>query len=138
MLFFTTIAAALSPVALKAQSADNGSKHRVIMAFTAGDSMQQKAVLNQLSNLREEWPKAKIVVMTYNKGLDLLLKDNKYAAKVQALNNAGIEFLACGNTMKTRNITAEQIVSFAPVVRAGIAEIVKRQEKGWTYIVGGF
>ena len=133
---FYAIALLFTPYSANAQ--DNGKKHKLIIAFTAPDSVQQKAVLNLLSNLREELPHAKISVIAYNKGLDLLLNDNRYAAKVKKLSEQGIEFLACGNTMKMRNILPEQVVPFAAVVKAGIAEIVKRQEKGWTYIVGGF
>lgn len=118
---------------------DTGKSHRIVFSFTSNDTMQMKAFLNQLSNVREEWPEAEIEVVAYNFGLDLMLKENnRFSAKVQSLHAKGIRFIACENTMNRRNIYHEQILPVAGFVKAGITEIVLKQEAGWSYIVGGF
>lgn len=118
---------------------DSGQGHRLVISFTRNDSNQMKAVLNQLQNITVEWPKAQYEVVAYNFGLDLLLKSNNpYAAKVAALQRKGVVFVACGNTMQKRNISADQLLPAIPVVKAAIPEIVLKQEQGWSYIVGGY
>lgn len=118
---------------------DTGKNHKIVFAFTSNDTMQMKAFLNQLSNVRDEWPDAEIEVVAYNFGIDLLLtENNRFAAKVTGLHNRGIRFIACENTMTRRKITHHQINASAGFVKAGIIEIVLKQEAGWSYIVGGF
>lgn len=135
-------AALLALVFLNSHTAtaqDTGKGHRIIIGFTQNDSMQMKALLNQLSNIEEEWPDAEVEVVVYNFGLDLLmLKDNPYAAKIQKLQKAGIRFVACENTMSRRKISREMLLDGIAFVKAGIPEIVLKQEAGWSYIVGGF
>ena len=50
----------------------------------------------------------------------------------------GVEFIACENTMKQKNMSKGSIISEATYVKMGIGEIVERQEQGWSYIKAGF
>jgi intracellular sulfur oxidation DsrE/DsrF family protein len=115
--------------------------HKIVFQFTnANDTLQQKAFVKQLENLTEHWPKAKYEVVLYNQGLELVMKNNtKYQARLQALKSKGVKFVVCENTLKNRKISKdafpEVLVEFIP---AGIAEIVEKQEQGWSYIKGGF
>ena len=45
-----------------------------------------------------------------------------------------VEFIACGNTMKTYKIGKKELLDGVEVVTAGIVELIERQRKGWTYI----
>lgn len=127
----------LAAGAVKAQ--EQGAAHRIVIGFTAQDTMQQKALLNQLTHIRAEWPEAQIEVVTYSFGIDLLLSNNTVSyAKVKALSQSGVAFKVCENTMKKRNIQSEQLHESAGLVKAGIPEIVLKQEQGWSYIVGGY
>ena len=115
--------------------------HKIVFQFTnANDTLQQKAFVKQLENITEYWPKAKYEVVLYNQGLELVMKNNtKYQSRLQALKSKGVKFVVCENTLKNRKISKdafpEILVGFVP---AGIAEIVEKQEEGWSYIRGGF
>ncbi len=116
-------------------------KHQIVFQFTnAKDTLQQKAFMKQLENLTAYWPNAEYEVVIYNQGLELIMKNNTlYHDRLIALKSKGVQFMVCENTMKNRKITKEMlqqdIVEYVP---AGIAEIVAKQEKGWSYIKGGF
>ncbi len=114
--------------------------HKVVFQFTnANDTMQQKAFTRQLQNLTEHWPKAKIEVVCYNNGIEYLLSaKSKHINAINELNKKGVQFMACQNTMNQRNIKPEDLLPIAVIVPAGIAEIVEKEEKGWSYIKGGF
>jgi intracellular sulfur oxidation DsrE/DsrF family protein len=46
--------------------------------------------------------------------------------------------VVCENTLKNRNISKDLLIPNVEFVPAGIAEIVEKQEEGWSYIKGGF
>lgn len=115
--------------------------HKIVFQFTnANDTLQQKAFVKQLENITEHWPNAKYEVVLYNQGLELVMKNNtKYQSRLQALKSKGVKFVVCENTLKNRKISKdafpEILVEYTP---AGIAEIVEKQEQGWSYIKGGY
>ena len=41
---------------------------------------------------------------------------------------------ACQNSMRDRNLKTEDLFPFVSQVDSGVAEIVRKQEKGWSYI----
>jgi intracellular sulfur oxidation DsrE/DsrF family protein len=115
--------------------------HKIVFQFTnANDTLQQKAFVKQLENITAHWPNAKYEVVVYNQGVELVMKNNtKYQARLQSLKAKGVKFVVCENTLKNRKISKdafpEILVGFVP---AGIAEIVEKQEEGWSYIKGGY
>ncbi|MBL7765008.1 MAG: DsrE family protein [Chitinophagaceae bacterium] len=122
---------------IKAQN----TAHKVVFQFTnANDTLQQKAFVKQLENLTGFWPEAQIEVVLYNQGVELVMLNNTtYVDRVKALHQQGVRFVICENTLKNRKIGKDAFdaewVEFTP---AGIAEIVLKQEQGWSYIKGGF
>ena len=122
-------------------SAQKKAEHNIVFQFTNGnDTLQQKAFVKQLENITEYWPQANYKVVIYNQGVELVfVTNNVYRNRLLALKQKGIQFVVCENTLKNRKITKESlqqdIVEYVP---AGIAEIVLKQEKGWSYIKGGF
>ncbi len=116
------------------------TQHKIVFQFTnANDSMQQKAFTKQLQNITDHWPSAQIEVVCYNNGIDYLLTTkSKHVKAIMELKKKGVKFVACQNTMTQRSIKAEDLLPEAEIVPAGIAEIVERQEEGWSYIKGGF
>lgn len=121
---------------LKAQS----NQHKIVFQFTNGqDTMQQKAFIKQLQNLTEHWPQANYEVVVYNQGLELvMLEKSKFIPEVLVLHKKGVRFVVCENTMKNRKIEKTAFIPEVEYVKAGIAEIVEKQEQGWSYIKGGF
>ena len=49
----------------------------------------------------------------------------------------GVVFTACENTMLKHHITKEMLIPISTTVPSGIAEIVLKQESGWSYLKGG-
>src|SRR5687767_13978177 len=115
-------------------------KHKIEVQFTkANDTMQQKAFTKLLQNVLEHWPTAQIEAVCYNNGIDYILSaKSKHTKAIADLKSKGVQFMACPNTMNQRNIKPEDLLPEVEIVPAGIAEIVEKQEKGWSYIKGGF
>ena len=115
-------------------------KHKIIFQFTnANDTLQQKAIVNQLTNLTTHWPNAKYEVVIHSMGLPFVMTSkSKQMQAIKALRAKGVRFLVCENTMKNQKVTKDQLISEVEYVPVGIAEIVEKQEQGWSYIKGGF
>lgn len=113
--------------------------HRVIFEVTADGNEQWEAVLNNVENVRKALGDATHVeVVAHGKGLGLLIaKGNKLAERMQKLAGDGVVFAACENTMKKKNLTKDQLVPFATTTDSGVAEVVRKQEAGWSYIKSG-
>lgn len=74
-------------------------------------------------------------IVAYSKGLKLLYKNNlSTAPRVDALMQVDVEFIACGNTMKTYKVKEEDLVEDSVVVTAGVVELLESVKAGWTYI----
>ena len=74
-------------------------------------------------------------IVAYSRGIKLLDKRNRTTAvRVDALMQYEVEFVACGNTMKTYKIDESELVEGSVVVTAGVVELLESVKKGWTYI----
>ena len=74
-------------------------------------------------------------IVAYSKGLKLLYKNNRTTAiRVDALMQYEVEFVACGNTMKTYKVDESELVEGSVVVTAGVVELLESVKRGWTYI----
>lgn len=69
----------------------------------------------------------------------LIQKNTGYLARLLKLHSNVVRFLICENTLKNRKISKEVFIpEIAEYIPAAIAEIVEKQEQGWSYIKDGF
>lgn len=117
---------------------DNGAGHKIVFQLTDNASQSQKALTNQLKNLTKGWPEAEFEVVVHSAGIGYLQKSkSQFATEIAALREAGVVFVACENTLKAKDISKDDILESAGFVRMGIAEVVLKQEAGWSYIKAG-
>jgi intracellular sulfur oxidation DsrE/DsrF family protein len=131
---------AFSMISIISMAQKKPDKHKIIFQFTNGiDTLQQKAMINQLNNLTTHWPKAKYEVVIHSMGLPFIMSaKSKQIQAIKALRTKGVRFVVCENTLKSQKVTKEQLMSEVEYIPVGIAEIVEKQEQGWSYVKGGF
>lgn len=114
-------------------------QHRIVFEVTMEGAEQWTAVLNNVENVRNALGAgSEIEVVAHSKGLGLLVaKDNPLADRMKKLADTGVVFAACENTMEKKNVSKEQLVPFATTTDSGVAEVVRKQEAGWSYIKSG-
>ena len=116
-------------------SIDNPRK--IVFPITRGDDESINHVLSSANNVLKFYgpEKVMIAIICYSKGIRTLLKrEKKIAARVKSLMTYDVEFIACGNTMRTKHIKKEDLIDGVEIVTAGIVELVERDLKGWIYI----
>ena len=127
--------AVLSILPMQAQT----KAHRVLFAMTSPDEADWQLTLNNMRNLITGMAPepVEIELVVYGPGIAFLKRDGVDAAEIQKLPSSHVHFMACGNAMRKQHLEASDLVAGSEVVPAGIVEIVKKQEQGWSYIKAG-
>lgn len=109
----------------------------VVLGVSSGDDETIQHVLSTANNVLKFYGPEKVHmrIVAYYHGIRTVLKSERaFAPRVNALQQYGVEFVACGNTMQTKNIQPSELLDGVEIVSAGIAEIIERSAEGAVYI----
>jgi len=110
--------------------------YKVVFDLTSKDSNDQKAVIRWLNEVSKAEPTAKMEVVMYGQGLDLVTKGKSAVSDdvVQLAANKNIAFKVCRVAMKAHNLTENDLLQGVQTVPDGIYEVISKQREGWGYI----
>ncbi len=115
--------------------------HRVVYQLNKADATYQEHILFSAgAMLRKYGDNIKIVIVAIGPGIHILAKNPKRPVseeikqRVRSLNEYGVEFHACGNTMMTQGWKDADMLPFAKVVEVGASDLMELQEQGYSYI----
>ena len=125
----------LSVATIQAQA----KAHRVLFALSSADEIDWKITLSNVRNLVNGMAPdpVEIEVVAFGPGIAFLKNDASEASEIRELESKHIRFVACGNAVQKQHLLLSNLVPGAEVVPAGIVEVVRKQEQGWTYIKAG-
>ena len=108
------------------------------MHLNSGDEKVQRGALNNIKNLYQALGREHLTVelVVHGAGLPLLIKKHTTsAAELIDLKQAyNVQYTACSNTMKTKNVTREDLIDEAGDTVPAMVRLMERQEQGWAYI----
>jgi len=90
--------------------------------------------------LRQYGDNIKIAVVAFGPGIHVLLKNPRRPVtqtvreKIASLSDYGVDFYACGNTLKSLKLGEKDVVPFAKVVEVGASTLMELQKQGYAYI----
>jgi uncharacterized protein len=116
------------------------AKHKVVLQMNVANDDSWNQLLGNIGNVTTAFQKegVQIEVVFYGKGITALLKTNTaYEERLKKVAADGVILAACQNSMRLRKIKSEDIFPFSTEVDSGVAELVRRQEAGWSYIRAG-
>lgn len=115
------------------------TQHRFVFELTSDDADAWNALLNNVENVQKALGSTAIVVVVHGKGLSMLTaaKSTPVRKRLEQNAKADVVFAACENTMNKQNVTKHDLLQFAKTVDSGVAEIVRKQEAGWSYVRSG-
>lgn len=112
---------------------------KIILHLQSADTLVHRSLVNQVTNLKKEFPNSTIDIICHGPGMEFLLKKKSvYADRIQRQNLRDVTFTGCEFTMTQRNIKREDLVPFARTVPYALADIIRKQQDGWFYIKLGF
>jgi intracellular sulfur oxidation DsrE/DsrF family protein len=128
--------AALPAAALAANVSAQQARNRIVFQVNEDDGRKWLAVLASIRNIQAELGKdnSAIALVAIGPGLGMLKADAVVANEVQDAIKAGVEFVACGNSMQAQHVDREDLTDGVGVAKAGYVELMRRQQQGWTYL----
>jgi hypothetical protein len=110
--------------------------YKVVFDLTSKDSLDQQAVIRWLKEIVNQSKDAKMEVVMYAKGINMVVKDKSAVADAvtELAQNKNIAFRVCAVAMKNQGIDKSQLLPGVETVPDGIYEIISKQRDGWGYI----
>ncbi len=134
---------AMSPRPVDRTAYGNPS-NKVLIHIANDDTTQLGQALDEVENLlryyRTSRQNARVEVVINGKGLELVRVDTSaFAERIQQLQREfdNLTFAACQNTIDRLKREQGILVRLLPgvvVIDSGVAELMRRQNQGWTYI----
>lgn len=117
-------------------------EHKLLYQLNHADADYIEHILNSVGAMIGKYAdNISLVVVVFGPGIHLLAKAPKRpipaALRERARSQArdyGVQFIACGNTMKTVGWTDKDMVDFARIEEVGAAAMMELQEQGYAYI----
>ncbi len=130
--------------ATSAQAKPQAKIHKIVFEMSVDGMPKWESVLRNAQNVQKTFgpENTRIEIVAHGKGIGLVLgktsAENPALKKmIQGLHKNGVVFAACNNTMQRMNIAPKDLLQVATIVDSGVAEVVRKQEAGWTYIKSG-
>ncbi len=118
---------------------NTSSEHRVLFHLSTPDATAYRALISQLNNVLAVWPAARLEVVIHSKGIDFMHKDrSQLGMAIAELHEKGVVFAVCENTLRAQHLTPDDLLPQATFVPVALAELVLKQEAGWSYIKAGY
>jgi intracellular sulfur oxidation DsrE/DsrF family protein len=115
-------------------------EHKIVFDFTKGDTASFSTMMRQARNILNATGNAKLEVVCYGPGLDMLVT-NKTTVQKEIEEFAGkfnVVFAACEASMQRRGIKKAELLSQVITVPLASLEISSKQQEGWSYIKAGY
>jgi intracellular sulfur oxidation DsrE/DsrF family protein len=114
--------------------------HQVVMQLNSADTAVWSGMLGNIRNFQKVWPgNVAIEVVVHGKALNFLVASKSHLAPdVEVMTKLGVVFNACENTMNKYGIKKEMLITSVSSVPSGVAELVIKQEEGWSYLKTGY
>lgn len=118
--------------------------HKVVFEMSVDGVPKWESVLRNAQNVQKTLGaiNTRLEIVAHGKGIGLLLgkssvKTPALKKLIQELHETGVVFAACNNTLTRMNIPKSDLLQVSAVVDSGVAEVIRKQEAGWTYIKSG-
>ena len=111
---------------------------KIVFSIKSANDEEINHVLNSANNVLKFYgpENVNMRIIAYYHGIRAVLKKEKViSARVAALMQVDVEFVACGNTMGTKGIKESELIDGTEIVTAGIVDMIERVKDGWINIV---
>ena len=128
--------AADAPAAQCPTPANQVKKHKVIFQVSDNDLGKWNLTLNNARNVQQDLceKNVEIEIVAYGPGIGMLKMDSPVGNRIAEAMTTGVQVVACENTMINQKLGRDDMLSRIGYVKAGVVELMKKQQLGWSYI----
>ena len=110
-------------------------KHRVVWDLSSTDTTSQAAVFRQIKNAKVEIPDLEIEVVFHGQAVLAMMKDStQFTERIKIAKAKGVTLAVCNNSLRRLKIDPAQIKAEGTIVPSAVAELIKKQTDGWSYL----
>jgi len=115
---------------------DAAKKPGTVIQVSENDPKKWDIALVNANNIRREYAaeNMEIEIVAYGPGLEMFKTASSLHQRVEAAAKSGVKLVACGNTMKATNTSRGELDPAVEVVKAGVVEVVQKQQQGYSYV----
>ena len=132
---------AAAALAMSRASAAAPQKHKVVFHVNVADEARWQEVLTNVENVQKAFggSSVEIEVVAHGAGIGLVqMKNAALRDRIAAIEKTGPVFAACSNTLRKQQLTAADLTPGVRIVDSGVAELIRKQEEGFSYVKLGF
>src|SRR5438094_5806653 len=110
--------------------------NKVVVQVSDADPAKWSLALNNVRNLQADLgaKNVDIEIVAYGPGIGMLKTDSVVGNRIGEALGAGVKIVACENTMRGQKLNRPDMLEGIGYVKAGVVEIMQRQQQGWTYL----
>ncbi|BFI75589.1 DsrE family protein [Sulfurisphaera ohwakuensis] len=105
---------------------------KVVVQIKDFDKVPQ--ALRSVINLYNDIKDAEIEVVFHQSAIKALLKDSETRSIIEDLTKKNILIVGCENSIRSQNLSHDQLIPGIKIVTSGVGEIVRKQSEGWIYL----
>jgi intracellular sulfur oxidation DsrE/DsrF family protein len=135
-IFLLGAAGALALTLAPASAQTGKAANKVVMQVSDNDPAKWNLALNNARNLQADLGRdnVEVEIVAYGPGLAMLKADSVVANRVEEALGAGTKIVACENTMAAQKVTRDDMLPKVGYVKAGVVELMQKQQQGWAYL----
>lgn len=128
--------AADTPAAAQSPAKSAKQRHKVVIQVSDSDPAKWNLALNNARNVQQDLGEKNvdIEIVAYGPGIGMLKLDSAVGTRVGEAMSTGVKVVACENTMHNQKLGREDMLSKIGYVKAGVVELMEKQQQGWAYI----
>jgi hypothetical protein len=111
-------------------------KSKMVIQVSDNNAATWNLALNNAKNIQKDVGKDKVdlEIVAFGPGINMLKADSEVANRIDEAVEAGVQVLACQNTMRNQKLNKEDMHEKVNYVSSGVVEIMQRQQQGYTYL----
>jgi intracellular sulfur oxidation DsrE/DsrF family protein len=111
-------------------------KSKMVIQVSDSNPATWNLALNNAKNVQNDMGKdnVELEIVAYGPGIGMLKADSEVANRVSEAVEAGVQVVACENTMRGQKLTKADMNAKIGYVQAGVVEILQRQKQGYAYL----
>jgi uncharacterized protein len=111
-------------------------KSKLIIQVSDADPKKWGLALNNAKNVQTDLGRdqVEIEIVAYGPGIAMLKMDSEVGPRVAEAIRDGVAMVACENTMTNQKIARDDMLPKIGYVKAGVVEIMKKQQQGYAYL----
>jgi intracellular sulfur oxidation DsrE/DsrF family protein len=112
------------------------AKNKLIIQVSDADPKKWGLALNNAKNVQTDLGRdqVEIEIVAYGPGLAMLKMDSEVGPRVADAIKDGVSIVACENTMTNQKISKDEMLPKIGYVKAGVVEIMQKQQQGYAYL----